>query len=152
MCVELDPINLPLAVRLELLATTAVKERLEVYVFTVAIVALLVASLKEVLVAATLPLIGLSNKDPLVVLAVDTERIKALADEVALIASITELAVKREMLDDVLYTKSTKLALNVELVATILPEMLLTLTTPTVLDVNVTDKIPAVALETVELP
>ena len=152
MCVELDPINLPLAVRLELLATTAVKERLEVYVFTVAIVALFVASLKEVLVAATLPLIGLSNKDPLVVLAVDTERIKALADEVALIASITELAVKREMLDDVLYTKSTKLALNVELVATILPEMLLTLTTPTVLDVNVTDKIPAVALETVELP
>ena len=152
MCVELDPINLPLAVRLELLATTAVKERLEVYVFTVAIVALFVASLKEVLVAATLPLIGLSNKDPLVVLAVDTERIKALADEVALIASITELAVKREMLDDVLYTKSTKLALNVELVATILPEMLLTLTTPTVLDVNVTDKIPAVAFETVELP
>jgi hypothetical protein len=135
-----------------LLATTAVKERLEVYVFTVAIVALFVASLKEVLVAATLPLIGLSNKDPLVVLAVDTERIKALADEVALIASITELAVKREMLDDVLYTKSTKLALNVELVATILPEMLLTLTTPTVLDVNVTDKIPAVAFETVELP
>jgi hypothetical protein len=135
-----------------LLATTAVKERLEVYVLTVAIVALFVASLKEVLVAATLPLIGLSNKDPLVVLAVDTERIKALADEVALIASITELAVKREMLDDVLYTKSTKLALNVELVATILPEMLLTLTTPTVLDVNVTDKIPAVAFETVELP
>ena len=135
-----------------LLATTAVKERLEAYVFTVAIVALLVASLKEVLVAATLPLIGLSNKDPLVVLAVDTERIKALADEVALIASITELAVKREMLDDVLYTKSTKLALNTKFDATILPDILLTLTVPTAFDTNVTETIPAVALATVELP
>jgi hypothetical protein len=135
-----------------LLATTAVKERLEVYVFTVAIVALLVASLKEVLVAATLPLIGLSNKDPLVVLAVDTERIKALADEVALIASITELAVKREMFEDVLYTKSTKLALNTKFDATILPEILLTLTVPTAFETNVTETIPAVALATVVLP
>jgi hypothetical protein len=71
-------------------------------VFTVAIVAVLVTSLKEVLVAATLPLIGLNNKDPLVVFAVDTERIKAFADEVALTVSITELAVKRDILEDVL--------------------------------------------------
>ena len=70
--------------------------------FTVPIVALLVASLNEVLVAATLPLIGLNNKDPLVVLAVDTERINAFAVAVELIDSITELAVKREILEDVL--------------------------------------------------
>jgi hypothetical protein len=36
--------------------------------------------------------------------------------------------------------------------ATILPEILLTLTVPTVLDTNVTETIPAVAFATVVLP
>jgi hypothetical protein len=97
-----DPINTPLAVIFELLATTAVKDKFEVYVLTLAIVALLDTSLKDVLVAYTLPLIGLNNKEPLVVFAVDAERINAFAVAVELIDSITELAVKREMLEDVL--------------------------------------------------